>query len=75
MRGDEWDARVRQAAFEFLRRPDVAGSGQMVTGARLVAGFELDGRRIPLATQRGIFTPRACVAPLTLLDARVALVG
>ncbi len=60
---------MRAAALEFLRRPDVGGSGQLIAWSQLTRGFVVDGRRIPLAIQRGIFTPRRCLAPLSILAA------
>lgn len=60
------DARVRAAAFEWLRA-EVERHGDVLPWAALAAGFELDGERVRLIGQQGIFKPAALrVAPISI---------
>jgi putative restriction endonuclease len=61
----ELDQRVRLAAFQWLRaQMDV--HGEVLPRSILEAGFELDGRRVPLLGPQGIFKPALCEAPLSI---------
>lgn len=54
---DAKDMRLRLAAVEHLNR---AGAGGVLRSDDLLAGFVVDGERVPLINpQRGIFKPRA----------------
>jgi hypothetical protein len=50
------DARVRMAAFAWLDA-QVSAPGEMLPQPLLLHGFELDGLRVPLISQKGIFKP------------------
>lgn len=50
------DLRVRVAAFEWLKR-QVDLHGDVLPWSVLLAGFQYDGRRVPLVSQQGIFKP------------------
>jgi putative restriction endonuclease len=50
------DARVRAAAFAFLSE-QTAIRGDELPWATLLKGFEIDGVRVPLLSQQGIFKP------------------
>jgi putative restriction endonuclease len=55
--GDEFlDHQVRLAAFDFLER-NVQKFGEVLPWALLSKGFELQGTRVPLVSQQGIFKP------------------
>jgi putative restriction endonuclease len=59
------DARVRLAAFDFLdglRR----NHGDTLPYAQLLAGFEFEGRRVPLLAPQGIFKPAILDLPLSI---------
>jgi putative restriction endonuclease len=51
------DKRVRLAAFRWLEQ-QVAQHGDVLARGLLLDGFELDGQRIPLMSQQGIFKPK-----------------
>ncbi len=53
---DALDAAVRAAAFEFLRT-QTAVHGEILSRDVLSAGFQFDGRRVPLLGPQGIFKP------------------
>ncbi|MBI3449242.1 MAG: HNH endonuclease [Acidobacteria bacterium] len=53
---DDFDARVRAAAFDFVRRQCEIGGGS-VERSILMQGFSFDGRRVPLLGPAGIFKP------------------
>jgi putative restriction endonuclease len=60
------DARVRAAAFEWLRGK-VDHHGDVLEWADLARGFELDGKRVRLIGQQGIFKPAVLrVVPLSI---------
>ena len=50
------DARVRAAAFVFLQK-QIELHGEVLSWSILQKGFELDGARVPLLSQQGIFRP------------------
>ena len=50
------DLRVRTAAFEWLAE-QVAIHGEVLPWKVIARGFDLDGRRVPLVSQQGIFKP------------------
>lgn len=50
------DALVRRSAFEFLDQARVL-HGDVLPFKLLERGFDLDGRRVPLLSQQGIFKP------------------
>jgi len=54
--GDERDRLVRLAAFQFLDEQSRIW-GEVLPWRVLTAGFEFDGRRVPLVSQQGIFKP------------------
>lgn len=56
MPGGDIDARVRSAAFEFLRE-QTALHGEVLPFAVLTRGFHHDGQRVPLLGPQGIFKP------------------
>lgn len=58
MAGFEVDAQVRRMAFAFLDE-QVALYGEVLRWSVLSAGFEFDGRRLPLIGPQGIFKPSA----------------
>jgi putative restriction endonuclease len=59
------DALVRLRAFEFLREQTTA-HGDVLPWSVLLRGFEIDGRRVPLVSQQGIFKPAVLEVPLTI---------
>jgi putative restriction endonuclease len=62
----ELDRRIRLAAFEFLAalRRQV---GDVMPRETLIAGFQFEGRRVPLMSpQQGIFKPAIMELPLSL---------
>ncbi|HZS32402.1 MAG TPA: HNH endonuclease [Methylomirabilota bacterium] len=68
-RGDALDRRVRVAAFEFLAE-QTRLHGETLPWARLLQGFEFQGRRVPLVSQPGIFKPAILPeVPLTIRTA------
>lgn len=54
--GMSFDEKVRLSAFEWLAQ-QVATYGDVLPRAVLQKGFALDGKRIPLLSPQGIFTP------------------
>jgi putative restriction endonuclease len=64
----EADHRIRLAAFQWLEA-QTAQRGEVLPWAVLVAGFQFEGARVPLASMQGIFTPRVCRLPLTVRTA------
>ena len=54
------------AAFEFLDRYGTATDG-VFDRRVLQTGFDVDGRRVPLVSPQGIFTPRVLDRPLSIL--------
>lgn len=63
------DTRVRTAAFAFLTE-QVALHGATLPWRLLSAGFHLDGQRVPLVGQQGIFKP--AILPQVPLSIRTA---
>ena len=59
------DQRVRLAAFAFLERLRQA-HGETLPYAQLLAGFDFEGRRVPLLAPQGIFKPAILDAPLSI---------
>ncbi|MFH1681607.1 MAG: HNH endonuclease [Candidatus Eisenbacteria bacterium] len=51
------DRRVRLGAFGWLEK-QVAAHGDVLPRTLLQEGFEIDGERVPLISQQGIFKPR-----------------
>ena len=62
------DARVRAAAFEWLKSM-VATHGDVLPRDPLAQGFELQGNRIRLLGPQGIFKPAILEAPLSITTA------
>ncbi len=62
------DTLVRQRAFEHLDRLNME-FGEVIPRSVLLRGFELNGERIHLISQRGIFTPSTLALPLTVTTA------
>jgi len=52
----EHDTRVRTTAFEWLAE-QVAIHGEVLPWKVIARGFDIDGRRVPLVSQQGIFKP------------------
>ncbi|MDP7022923.1 MAG: HNH endonuclease, partial [Kiritimatiellia bacterium] len=50
------DSRVRMMAFDFLREQRSI-HGDVIPQRVLQAGFQFDGRRVPLMNPQGIFKP------------------
>jgi putative restriction endonuclease len=59
------DSRVRTAAFGWLQS-QVRLHGDVLPWALLIAGFEYEGRRVPLLSQQGIFKPAVLDVPLSI---------
>ncbi|MCH7709954.1 MAG: HNH endonuclease, partial [Myxococcales bacterium] len=51
------DQHVRLAAFEWLRH-QIDLQGEVLPWSLLARGFDVDGQRVPLLSQQGIFKPR-----------------
>lgn len=67
------DARVRAGAFAFLSE-QVAIHGDVLPWALLLKGFQIDGHRVPLVSQQGIFKPAVLAdVPLSIRTAPVEL--
>ncbi len=64
------DAEVRLRAFRFLEEQKRAYPNA-IPWRVLLAGFEHDGRRVPLVSQQGIFRPAVCRLPLSIRTAPV----
>ncbi len=62
------DARVRNAAFEWLAG-QVDHHGDVLPRALLAQGFEYRGRRVPLIAPQGIFKPAVMELPLSITTA------
>jgi putative restriction endonuclease len=66
----ERDAEVRLHAFRFLEV-----QARMYPNALpwrvLLAGFDFDGRRVPMVSQQGIFQPAVCRLPLSIRTAPI----
>lgn len=60
----EWDERVRLAAFSFLAE-QTRIHGDVLLRDILQRGFEIEGKRVPLISPQGIFTPKVLEIPLT----------
>lgn len=64
-----WDARVRNAAFEWLRT-QVDSRGDVLPRQLLAEGLALNGVRVPLLGPQGIFKPKVLYdAPLSITTA------
>ena len=59
------DHGIRIAAFEWLSR-QVEIRGDVLPWALLTFGFEIQGQRIPLVSQQGIFKPRHLALPISI---------
>jgi putative restriction endonuclease len=59
---------VRHAAFEFLER-ERRSRGDVFDFVFLRDGFELEGRRVSLMNQQGIFRPRGLLCPISITTA------
>jgi putative restriction endonuclease len=59
------DQRVRLAAFDFLDRQRQL-HGETLRREVLLAGFDFEGRRVPLLGPPGIFKPALCELPLSI---------
>ncbi len=62
------DARIRAAAFEWLRG-QVSVHSDVIPRSILAKGFEYEGRKVPLLGPQGIFKPRAMEIPLSITTA------
>jgi hypothetical protein len=64
------DQSVRTRAFDFLARlSQIHPNG--IPWSVLLAGFDFGGRRVPLASQQGIFKPAVCRLPLSMRTAPI----
>jgi putative restriction endonuclease len=59
------DAGVRSAAFQWLAE-QTALHGEVLPWSLLLAGLTIQGERVPLVSQQGIFKPRLCALPLSI---------
>lgn len=59
------DARVRSAVFAWLKA-QVVLHGDVLPWSLLLRGVEIDGIRVPLLSQQGIFKPAAMDLPLSI---------
>lgn len=64
----EHDFAVRRAAFDWLAE-QVQLHGDVLDWLVLLRGFEVEGRRVPLLSQQGIFKPALCELPLSIRTA------
>ena len=62
------DYRVRLAAFAFLSRLQET-QGETLPRAQLLAGFDFEGKRVPLLAPQGIFKPAILDYPLSITTA------
>lgn len=62
------DARVRAAAFEWLGA-QVSVHGDVIPRVALAAGFQFEGKRVPLLGPQGIFKPGVMEVPLSITTA------
>ena len=62
------DAAIRQAAFGWLTE-QVERHDDVLPRSVLHAGFQFSGARVPLVGPQGIFKPRLCELPLSVLMA------
>jgi putative restriction endonuclease len=60
------DQAVRMAAFDWLVE-QTSIHGEVIPWAVLLGGFRFRGDRVALVSQQGIFTPRVCRLPLSIL--------
>lgn len=60
------DLPLRLAAFRWLEE-QTAIQGEVLPWSVLSKGFEFQGTRVPLISQQGIFKPRLCRLPLSIL--------
>ena len=68
---EEWflstaDLPLRLAAFRWLEQQTTL-HGEVLPWALLLAGFEFQGERVPVVGPKGIFTPRLCSLPLSII--------
>jgi putative restriction endonuclease len=64
------DQSVRTRAFAFLARlSQIHPNG--IPWSVLLAGFDFEGRRVPLVSQQGIFKPAVCRLPLSMRTAPI----
>lgn len=70
---DDFDQRVRLAAFAFLDELQRASGGDLLSRNVLIRGFVFEGRRVPFVSpQQGIFKPAILPSiPLSILTAPV----
>jgi putative restriction endonuclease len=70
---DDFDQRVRLAAFAFLDEMQRAPGGDLLSRDALIRGFVFEGQRVPLVSpQQGIFKPAILpLIPLSILTAPV----
>ena len=61
----ESDQRIREEAFNWLRE-QVLLHGETLPREILAQGFQLDGQRVPLLSQQGIFKPSLMQVPLSI---------
>jgi putative restriction endonuclease len=68
--GEAADQSVRTRAFSFLAQlSQIHPNG--IPWSVLLAGFKFEGRRVPLASQQGIFKPAVCRLPLSMRTAPI----
>ena len=69
---DPRDQRVRLAAFEWLRH-EIDTHGEVLPWSLLARGFDIEGERVPVLSQQGIFKPR--LIPEVPLSIRTSVSG
>ncbi len=67
MFGETTDPGIRAAAFDWLAKKAAARGEPIFDYAELQRGFTVSGIRVNLVGQKGIWTPRACEWPLSIL--------
>ncbi len=63
--GTPTDLAIRRRAFDWLAE-QVTVHGDVLDWSLLLKGFEVDGARVPLVSQQGIFKPAVCELPLSI---------
>jgi putative restriction endonuclease len=63
---DSSDFRVRVLAMEWLRGQITLCGDDVLDWSVLSKGLAIDGRRVPLVSQQGIFKPALCELPLSI---------
>jgi len=67
MMGQSWDTKVRTRAFQWLDEVSTPFE-DVLPWAILKQSFNIDGKRVPLVAPNGIFIPKGCIYPLSILS-------